>query len=225
MLKREKGLRERFSLEIPERDAANGIYAAMKAEVESRGGEFEFDEDTRAHILAAAQWLINPRGSMGLMFCGLYGNGKTTLAKAVGQLIAHVTEHERGYSGRREMKFTTAKDVCDLCAASERFQEERTAYKRLFTEPMLIIDDLGEEPREVMVYGMIHTPMVDLIAARYAAQRMTIITTNLEVDDLREKYGPRIYDRFREMLTPIVFRNESYRKQRTKDNRNLADEG
>ena len=33
-LKREKVSRERFSLEIPERDCANAIYAAMKASVE-----------------------------------------------------------------------------------------------------------------------------------------------------------------------------------------------
>lgn len=62
-----------------------------------------------------------------------------------------------------------------------------------------------------MVYGMPHTPLVDIISERYAAQRMTIITTNLEVDKLEEKYGKRIYDRFREMLTSIVFENDSYR--------------
>lgn len=94
-----------------------------------------------------------------------------------------------------------------MCAASEKSPE----YEKIFKLPMMIIDDLGEEPKEVMVYGMIHTPMIDIISERYAAQRMTIITTNLQTDDLRKKYGDRIYDRFREMLTSIVFENESYR--------------
>lgn len=213
-LNRERGSKVRFSIEIPEGDAANGIYAAMKAEVEYRGGTFSLDEDTRGHILAAARWLINPDATPGLMLCGLYGNGKTTLAKAMATLIGFLTERECGPSKRKTMRLITAKDVCRLCAAGEKFKEKYDGYNKLFDEPMLIIDDLGEEPREVMVYGMIHTPIIDIISERYAKQRMTIVTTNLETDDLKEKYGPRIYDRFQEMLTPIVFENESYRKPR-----------
>ena len=175
--------------------------SAMKAEVEYRGGVFKCDEDTRAHILTAAQWLVNPESTPGLLLCGLCGNGKTTLAKAIAWLIGYLTEREEGYSKR-------------LCAASEKFKEQYDEYGRLFTEPMMIIDDLGEEPKEVMVYGMIHTPIIDIISERYAAQRMTIITTNLEVDALKEKYGDRIIDRFREMLTSIIFTNDSYRTRK-----------
>ena len=211
VLRRERASRERFSLEIPERDCANGIYAAMKATVEERGGVFRMDDDTRAHIIEAAKWLINPNGTPSLMLCGLYGNGKTTLAKALAWLIGFITERELGYSNRKNMPLYTAKDICRLCAASEKFKEQYDAYDRLFSMPMLIIDDLGEEPKEVMVYGMIHTPIIDLISERYARQLMTVITTNLETDDLKEKYGPRIYDRLEEMLTSIVFENDSYR--------------
>ena len=221
VLNRERVSRGRFSLEIPEKDAANGIYAAMKSEVEYRGGTFSLDADTHAHILDAAKWLINPNGTPGLMLCGLYGNGKTTLAKAIARLIGFVTEHENGYSQRKYMRMYTAKDICRLCAASEKFKEQYDAYESLFSEPMMIIDDLGEEPREVMVYGMIHTPIIDLISERYTNQRMTIITTNLETDDLKEKYGPRIYDRLDEMLTSIIFENDSYRPQRRKSNNSL----
>ena len=119
------------------------------------------------------------------------------------------------------MRLITAKNICRLCAASEKFKEQYDDYNSLFNEPMMIIDDLGEEPREVMVYGMIHTPIIDIISERYAKQCMTIVTTNLETDDLKEKYGPRIYDRFQEMLTPIVFENESYRPRRRKDSNPL----
>lgn len=211
MLQVGKDSRERFSLEIPEKDCANGIYSAMMAEVRSRGGVFNFDADTRAHILAAARWLINPRSTPGLLLCGLYGNGKTTLAKAIAWLIEYLSERELGYSDRVIMPLYTAKDICRLCAASEKFKEQYDEYRKLFTEPMMIIDDLGEEPREVMVYGMPHTPIIDIISKRYDAQQMTIITTNLDVDQLKGKYGGRITDRFREMLTSIVFENESYR--------------
>lgn len=210
-MRSERASRERFSLEIPERDCANGIYAAMKSEVEHRGGEFLLDPDTRSHISTAARWLTDGNGSPGLLLCGSYGNGKTTLAKAIARLIGFVSEHELGYGNRKVMKLYTAKEVCRICSAGEKFKEQYDEYSRLFREPMLIIDDLGEEPLEVMVYGMIHTPIVDLISERYAAQRMTIVTTNLEADGLKEKYGGRIYDRLREMLTSVIFENESYR--------------
>lgn len=184
----------------------------MKAEVEHRGDVFNLDADTRDHILEAAKWLINPNGTPSLLLCGMYGNGKTTLAKAIARLIGFVSEHELGYGNRKEVKMFTAKDICRMCSASEKFEDQYDKYARLFKEPMLIIDDLGEEPREVMVYGMIHTPTIDIISERYAAQKMTIITTNLNTDEIGAKYGARIYDRFREMVTSIVFENESYRK-------------
>lgn len=186
----------------------------MKAEVAYRGGVMKLDDDTRTHIREAAKWLINPGATPGLLLCGLYGNGKTTLAKAIAWLIDFLSERELGRSKRKTMRLYTAQDICRMCAASEKFKEQYDAYFRLFTEEMMIIDDLGEEPKEVMVYGMPHTPLVDIISARYAAQLMTIITTNLDVNDLKAKYGERIYDRFREMLTSIVFENDSYRTRK-----------
>lgn len=215
ILRTAKDSRERFSLDLSEAECANAIYAGMKAEIEDRGRSIILDEDTRSHILEAARWLINPNSSPGLLLCGLYGNGKTTLAKAIARIIEYLTEHELGYSHRMAMRLHTAKDICRMCVASEKFKEQYNDYDRLGAEPMMIIDDLGEEPKEVMVYGMPHTPLIDLISKRYEYQCMTIITTNLDVDALKEKYGERIFDRFREMLTSIVFENDSYRSRKT----------
>lgn len=214
---RNRGLRaardlRRFRIDVSAQNCANALYLLFREEVESRGGQFRFDEATRSHIAMAAEWLTNPNGAFGLLLSGLYGNGKTTLAKSIARLIEKYTEREFGYSMRKVVKLFTAKQICRICgAAGDRTKDSNDRYERLFTEPMIIIDDLGEEPREVMVFGMIHTPIVDIISERYAMQRMTILTTNLNADELREKYGERILDRFREMLTPIVFENESYR--------------
>lgn len=213
-LQAERVSRGRFSIEVPEEAATNLIKGAMKAVVEYRGGSFILDPDTENHIRQIARWLIDPNGTPGLMLCGLYGNGKTTLAIALAWLIGYITKCEYGYSKMANVKFYTAKDICRLCAASEKFKEQYDQYDDIFREPMIIIDELGEEPREVMVYGMIHTPLIDLIGERYAQQRMTIITTNLNVDELKEKYGERIYDRFTEMITSVIFENESYRPNR-----------
>lgn len=204
-LRAERVSRDRFSLEIPVRDCANGIYAAFRQEVEFWGGTFKPDDDTKAHILAAAEWLSNPRGTPGLMMCGLCGNGKTTLARAIQRLVGWITERELGYSNRKNIKFMTAKEIC------RQLKSDMQGYEKLFREEMLIIDDLGEEAKEIMIFGSIETPMIDLISERYEHRLFTIISTNLETDAIRAKYGARIYDRFSEMITSIIFENESYR--------------
>jgi DNA replication protein DnaC len=177
----------------------------MKAVVEYRGHPFVFDDETRKHIQAAAKWLINPNGTPGLLLCGLCGNGKTSLAQAINWLVGLVTENELGYSKRKNFMLHTAKNICRV------FVKKGSEYDEACKTEMLIIDDLGEEPREVIDYGQPHTPIIDMILERYEMQRLTIITTNLDVDELKEKYGARVYDRLREMVTSIIFENESYR--------------
>lgn len=180
----------------------------MKASVNNRGREFEFDQQTRQHIQQAARWLIDPNGTPGLMLMGLCGNGKSTLAQAISWLVAHVTD------AKHEIPIHKAKAVTRLCAASQHSKTASEQYDKIFTLPMMILDDLGEEPTEALVYGMVHTPIVDLICERYDKQRLTIVTTNLNTDELRNKYGARIYDRFQEMFTTIAFENDSYRTER-----------
>lgn len=187
----------------------------MKAVVERRGCTLEFDDATRQHVVEAAQWLVDPNKTSCLALMGLSGNGKTTLAIAIRWLVEYVTEIELGFIHRREVKFYTAKDICRLCAAGEKSLEKLSEYEKLSSDSMLIIDDLGEEPKEVLVYGMVHTPIIDILSHRYQSQRLTIITTNLDADSLKTRYGVRIADRFREMITPIAFENDSYRTRKT----------
>lgn len=203
---------DRLTFEIPERDAANGIYAAMKAEVERRGSSVKLDDDIRSYIIDMAKWITDPTAPHGLLLNGLYGNGKTTLARALGMFIEFVTEHETSYSDRSVMCFRTAQKICQLCASGEKSKEQRTEYQKLLHEPMLIIDDLGDEPREVIVYGMVHKPIVDLLNERYDRRLMTIITTNLEPAEIRAIYGERVFDRMKEMFHTITFSNESFRR-------------
>ena len=77
---------------------------------------------------------------------------------------------------------------------------------------MLAIDDLGTEPVEVLDYGNVLYPIVDLLTRRYDRQLFTVITTNLTSEEIRAKYGERIADRLNEMMTKIVFRDSSFRR-------------
>lgn len=200
---------KRFSLEIPSRDAANGIYAAYKAEVAQRSGELVLDADTRSHIAKAADWITDPDGKFGLMLMGVCGNGKTSLMRAIARLIGYVTETTLGYSRRKSVRVVTAREIARLCSSEDK--ETRKGYDELFGEPMLGIDDLGTEPREVTVYGRVTEPVDLLLSSRYDRQQFTIVTTNLNEKLLGEKYDTRVYDRLKEMMEIITFRNPSYR--------------
>lgn len=180
----------------------------MGAEVAMRGKKLIFDDYTREHIEKAAKWITDPGCKFGLLLMGVPGNGKTTMMQAIARLIAFVTEETDGYSRRQAVRTITAKEIARLCAKTDSGSD----YDSLFREKMLGIDELGEEPKEVMSYGMIYTPLVDILSERYTRQQFTIVTTNLDKDLLNAKYGPRVYDRFKEMMEIITFKNPSYRK-------------
>lgn len=100
-----------------------------------------------------------------------------------------------------------AKYVAKLCKLN--FKD----FIRLSRTEMLAIDDLGTEPTEVMDYGNISYPLIDLLTQRYELQLFTIITTNLTGQAIREKYGDRIADRLNEMMERVGFDNPSYRSK------------
>ena len=81
-------------------------------------------------------------------------------------------------------------------------------------KPLLGIDDLGNEPVEILDYGNPIHPIIRLIEYRYINQSFTFITTNLTAKEIRTKYGDRIADRFNEMLHVIIFEDGSYRKNK-----------
>ena len=205
----------RFNIDLPIGQLANALYAAYAAEVRSRHHELQLDDATRAHIAAAAGWLGDPHGKPGLMLMGLYGNGKTTLMTAICNLINWLFYSERS-SERRSIRIVNAKDIAWLAID----KDSRRDFERLSQEDMLAIDEVGEEPAEIVHYGMVYTPIRDLLEERYARQKLTIITTNLvqsetkELYQIRDHYGERVVDRLREMMKIVPFHNDSYRRNR-----------
>lgn len=212
-----KTIRTRFSIEMPREQMCNAIYAAMLAETSSRGHPFVHDDATKDHIFKVADWLIDPGKKPGLLIMGKVGNGKTTLAKAISSVINLLTEMEFDYNTHPKVQFYTAREICRIKARESkelsRDKGRKSDFDKLCDEKMLIIDDLGEEPKELLIFGQPVTPLIDLLAKRYDMQLFTIVTTNLGKTSLNEKYEERMYDRMCEWLQPIPFTNESYRQQ------------
>ena len=180
------------------------IIEAMRLQVESRGREFRLDglSDTIAHV---AKFLTSDSHKFGLMLMGLCGNGKTSLVKSLQSILWHL-DLRGEYKERMQISFYTAKALAWMFA-----KENCNPGASVYCAPILAIDDLGNEPKQVMVYGNVFTPITDILEMRYERRLFTIATTNLKPDQIHSEYGTRIADRLNEMMEIVIFTNSSYR--------------
>ena len=186
------------------KQAADILLAAYQAEVEYRHRKFIEDKATKTNIERLAAFLIRDDAKFGVMLCGVPGNGKTTLLYAFQSAVNWLNDIGHFEGKRAGIRIVDAKEVVMLAKDFE-------AFRNLRNMPMIAIEDMGREPIEVLDYGNILNPVVDMLEYRYNMQLFTFITTNLTKSQIREKYGNRIADRFNEMLEVIIFKNETYR--------------
>ena len=195
---------ERFKLPYSSEETSNMLMAGVKAEVEKRCRKFEYNNFLRNQASQIADWLTNDNSAFGLLLCGKCGNGKTTFVKAFQQLLVILNPKDEGYS--IGMKIRDARTISNIC------KRDYKLWESICWEPMLAIDDLGTEPVEVLDFGNVLSPIVDLLYRRYEQQLFTIVTTNLTPGEIRKRYGDRIADRLNEMMVKVIFENDTYRK-------------
>lgn len=73
---------------------------------------------------------------------------------------------------------------------------------------LLVIDDFGVEKISEFVIDKTFA----LIDTRYRAEKPLIITTNLSLEDIEDKFGSRVADRLQEMCYPLRVDGQSKRK-------------
>lgn len=78
---------------------------------------------------------------------------------------------------------------------------EMTQQKYLF------IDDIGSEKTTDFVIEFLYL----VVNKRYENEKRTVLTTNLSLDDFREKYGDRILSRISEMCVLVEMTGEDRR--------------
>jgi DNA replication protein DnaC len=204
-------MKKNFDKQFTPNEVAQLIYKNYRLHVLARNREFIPDEFTQNSILKVAEYLSDRHSSrFGILLCGTCGNGKTTMMHAIADYLKYIISHDLVYidsyqKNNTPVQILTAKDII------KRAKEGRY-YQELKQREYLLIDDLGYEPCEIMEYGTIITPVVDLLENRYSLMKYTIISSNLSPKELSSKYGERLADRFREMLFKISFTHPSYRK-------------
>lgn len=198
---------ESFKLPMTADEAEQYIRGAFEAQVELRGGKVQYDEMTERNLRLVAETLAGDSHKFGLLLAGTCGNGKTTTLRAVQSVVMLLnnTLYSRRSDLRIGNRLLEAKEIAKL---SEK-DGQLTAYQ---TIPLLFLDDLGREPTEVLKYGNVTSPITELLEYRYNQRLTTIVTTNLEPSEVRQKYGDRIADRFNEMFALVSYTGVSYRR-------------
>lgn len=170
----DEGLREDAVRSMLAKDRARHLAALMASGMPRRAVEAWEAGLQVSPAVDAAQAFLGSRKTF-LLLMGSAGAGKTVAtAEALkdGGLFVRAVELSR----------LSAYDA-----------EDRARMERVHTSRLLVLDDLGAE--------MLHDgwrPMLDeLVDVRYGARRPTIITTNLDSQTFKARYGERVADRIR----------------------------
>ena len=211
MLKNRKSMESRFRFNLSLESAIVLLTASYKVEVERRQREFSLDDNTQSNLYRLAQYITAQTPRFGVMLCGTCGNGKSTLMYAFQQALNFLADKNHfDFMGNQFKPKMTIYDSYELSQLARDIKE----FTLIKNKPLLGIDDLGNEPVEILDYGNPIHPIIRLIEYRYINQSFTFITTNLTAKEIRTKYGDRIADRFNEMLHIIIFEDGSYRKNK-----------
>lgn len=139
---------------------------------------------------AIASWLGNNKGK-GLLCIGDGGRGKTFVCERILlPIIGKVYPYEKIAKIRA---YTIARDYEDSFGT------------------ILFVDDVGVE-YDARVYGERRNFFNQIVDDVERNGWILIVTTNLSVDEIKEKYGERTLDRLRALTTPVLFKGESLRK-------------
>lgn len=139
---------------------------------------------------SACKWNIHA----GIIFAGKVGCGKTLLMMAYILLANSMA--------RKQITIYHANELCD-------FVREK-GIKEIDRKP-LFVDELGREPEEVVDFGNVKKPIVELLAKRYECGARTYATTNFKIPTLEEKYSQYIVSRLQEMCNYILIPGDSRR--------------
>ncbi len=173
---------------------------------------------------------------MRLMFTGSVGSGKTMLMKIIADAIDKKDEEEysRTYEERMQEYLSTGKDrpeyvpieritmddfysdyfqvICSDCSDKSEAVIKRKAR---FLKKNIMIDDLGAEIELNKNARSLSVELLQRLYNRYKDGLVNhiLITTNLTGGDMINHYGPRIYDRLKELCAGgiVVFPNDSFR--------------
>lgn len=136
------------------------------------------------------EWLTSNNGK-GLFLYGDCGRGKTIWGKYVipAMLLYFHNKVVKTYS----------------------IQEMNNDIDEILKRKLIMLDDIGTE--DIMVrYGEKRLAFAEIVDMAEKQSKLLIVTSNLNADELRVKYGERVIDRIKGTMHRVLFKGSSLRK-------------
>lgn len=98
--------------------------------------------------------------------------------------------------------FLSAFEFGDVCLKYHTAQDNQDTFKTILDADFLVLDDLGTEPifRNVTIEYL-----YSVMSARTANNKKTFVTTNLDLEELLQRYGERIFSRMTDKKNSVTY--------------------
>lgn len=136
------------------------------------------------------EWMEDNQGR-GLLLSGGCGLGKSLIGMRILPLLIN--------------------DTCRKIVSIYKAQELNTNPDEVINKHIIYIDDIGTESVS-NIYGNKRIPFCELCDATEQQGKLLMCSSNLTIDELKEKYGERTIDRLRATTKYIPFYGDSLRK-------------
>ena len=202
----------RFRLPVNKDKAYELLLAAVIAEVQFRHRKFVYNEFIDDQLRQIAKWLTAGSSKFGMVLCGGCGNGKTTMLKALRNLISRLqirrptADPGSSYGACYGLTIVDALQIAQLCKTNH------TKYLELVQDDMLAIDDLGTELSNAFTVSQLFL----CVNERILREKSTIISTNLNLVELRDLYSERTFSRISNNYNIIKLFGDDIRIQKRK---------
>ena len=137
-----------------------------------------------------AEWLAD-NNYRGLLCYGDCGRGKSLITQ---RILPIIFQHWHG-----------------LIMNTVSMTELSTQFKEISERKIISIDDIGTESIANQ-YGEKHDYFCELVDLAERKQKLIVISTNLSLKEIEERYGQRTIDRLHALTTTVLFKGKSLRK-------------
>lgn len=199
-----------YRREISEIELKQHILEACEAKAATQDRVFMWDTITAWTVRnmmyyfgnhPACEWPLNK----GLLLFGTVGVGKTWMFEIFRDISRKYLK-----AGRKNFKMTTCRNLYDVYK-----NEGKEAARAKYGKGNWCFDDLGNEPVEHKDYGNSVLPVEEIMILRDSefsnGYWFTFISTNLSLEEIRDRYGLRMFDRLMRMCHPVEWAGESKR--------------
>ncbi|MBR1815708.1 MAG: ATP-binding protein [Lachnospiraceae bacterium] len=163
----------------------------------------------RAHNFVDA---FDSSKTAGILIYGETGLGKTFLTNCIAKELLD-REHSVFYLSTNEL---FDRILSNYIMNNNTDYED--LYRYLYSCELLIIDDLGTE----LTNNFVRSELFEIINKREISERKTLISTNLSMKDLRDRYSERIMSRIIDNYTVFNIYGDNIRYQKRKNAINQA---